>query len=452
MPEIAPKVTVYISSHNYGEYLEQAVESVLRQSFDDWELFLVDDNSSDNTREIMQFYAGAERITLLKGEGRGLIPVANKVLSLARGEYIIRLDADDLFDENILLVLSNYMDRHPDVAMTFPDYYLMDQDGVSYSVFRKESLNGHDNVQDLPPHGACTMIRASVLREIGGYDETLSAQDGFYVWSRIREMYGVHNINLPLFRYRQHGYNLTRNSTRITMARQAVKRSVCDGKHACDDPIVAVIPCRKCYDFVPDLWKEHIGDYSLLDMAVRKCVDSCLFTHIVVTADTEEVLENLAAYDDDRIRFIPREHSSTYRSRPMTDTLQTVASQLSLPDSSIMLLCYPQAPFSTVETLEEAIHTLIMFEADSVFSAIPLDKPLYRRGANGLTCINPNTFSTSDFNTIYQESRNVFALRASNLKKGNMTGNKSLCFSISGEEVLYVASAQDIALARSFLS
>jgi len=451
MSEVAPKVTVYISSHNYGEYLEQAVESVLRQNFDRWELFLVDDNSSDNTRDILQYYRGAGRIRILQGEGRGLIPVANTVLELARGEYIIRLDADDVFDENILLVLSNYLDRNPDVAMVFPDYYLMDQDGVLYSSFRKESLAGNDNVQDMPPHGACTMIRTSVLREIGGYDASLPAQDGFYVWSRIRDKYGVHNINLPLFCYRQHGYNLTRNAARITLARQAVKKSVCDGMGTCEQPVVAVIPCRSCYDFVPDVWKERIGGQSLLDMAVGKCVDSALFSSIVVTSDTTEVLDTIGGVSDPRLRFLPREHASTYRSRPMTDTLKSVAAQLALPDSAIMLLCYPQAPFTTVETLEEAVHTLLMFDADSVFTAIPVDKPLYRRGPNGMTCINPSTFSTSDFNTIFQESRNVFALKVGNLKKGSMTGNKSICYPIAGEEVLYINSAQDLAAARSFL-
>ena len=450
MPEVTPKVTVYIVSHNYGKYLERAIESVLRQTMDDWELFIVNDNSSDNTREIMQCYSGVERIQLLEGEGRGLIPVANKVLSLARGKYLIRLDADDIFDENILLVLSNCLDKNEDVALVFPDYYLMDETGVSYSSIRKESLSGNDNVQDSPPHGACTMMRKSVLDELGGYDESLRAQDGFYIWSRIRGRYGVRNINLPLFYYRQHGTNLSKNSARITLARQEIKKIACEDISDCDMSMVAVIPCRTNYDFTPSLWKEKVGGVTALEHALRKCSDSKLFTEIVVTADSDEVLEYIEKVDDDRIMFIPRDHKSTFRSTPMTNTLQKVRSILELSDQAVMLLCYPQAPFTTPATLEEAIYTMLMFDADSVFTAVPIEEPLYRRGVNGMTCINPANFTTSDFNTVFKESRNVFALRVKNLKRGSITGSKSICFPVENDEQLYINSAQDLALARSF--
>jgi len=449
MSEIAPKVTVYIVSHNYGQYLEHAIESVLRQSMDDWELYIIDDKSADNTREIMQCYSEIGKITLLEGEGRGLIPIANTILQVASGKYIIRLDADDVFDENILLVLSNYLDRNDDTALVFPDYYLMDETGVSYSSIRKESLSGNDNVQDAPPHGACTMMRKSVLDEVGGYDESLKAQDGFYIWSKIRGRYGVRNVNLPLFYYRQHGTNLTRNSARITMARQEIKKLACDDISTCDMSIVAVIPCRQHYDFTPNLWNEKIGDMSALEHALSKCTRSEIFSKIVVTSDTDDVLECMKQFDDERIVFIPRDHKSTFRSKPMTDTLEKVSKELDLPDQAVMLLCYPQAPFTTPATLEEAVYTVLMYEADSAFTAVPMEEPLYRRGANGMTCINPANFTTSDFNTVFKESRIVFALKVSNLKRGSITGSKSICFSVDNDEQLYVNSAQDLILARS---
>ena len=124
-----PTITVYIVSHNYGRYLEDAIESVLRQSVDNWELLIFDDNSTDNTKDVIQLYQGDSRIRTFFTPSIGLPAVCNRALTEARGEYVIRLDGDDVFDDNILLVLSNYLERDSACAMVFPDYFLMDEHG-----------------------------------------------------------------------------------------------------------------------------------------------------------------------------------------------------------------------------------------------------------------------------------------------------------------------------------
>ena len=92
MPD-KPKITVYVPSHNYGTYLEGAVESVLRQTVDNWELLIIDDGSTDDTAEVMALYAGDERIRCFTTGGVGLPAVCNLALREGRGEYLIRLDA-----------------------------------------------------------------------------------------------------------------------------------------------------------------------------------------------------------------------------------------------------------------------------------------------------------------------------------------------------------------------
>ncbi len=127
-----PKVTVYILSHNYAQYLPQAVESVLNQLYTDWELLLIDDGSDDDSARIMERYAQAdpERIRVFSHHpARGLTACANLALGEARGDYIIRLDADDYFDESALLVLATYLDRHPEVGLVYPNYYYVNAAG-----------------------------------------------------------------------------------------------------------------------------------------------------------------------------------------------------------------------------------------------------------------------------------------------------------------------------------
>jgi glycosyltransferase involved in cell wall biosynthesis len=118
---IMPRITVYIASRNYGRFLGEAIESVLRQTVDDWELLLIDDGSTDDTSQVMDLYRGHPRIKIHRTDGIGLPAVSNLALREAKGDYIIRLDGDDFFDENILLILGSYLDRDGELALVFPD-------------------------------------------------------------------------------------------------------------------------------------------------------------------------------------------------------------------------------------------------------------------------------------------------------------------------------------------
>ena len=121
--ERAPLVTVYITNHNYGRYVEQAIQSVLRQTLRDFELIIIDDGSTDNSREIIERYADHEQIVTIYQQNKGLNVTNNIALRAARGRYLMRLDADDYLDENALMVLAGVLERNPDVGLVFPDYF-----------------------------------------------------------------------------------------------------------------------------------------------------------------------------------------------------------------------------------------------------------------------------------------------------------------------------------------
>ena len=132
------KITVYITNYNYGQYIEQAIESVLSQSIDDWELIVIDDGSSDNSLERIDKYRVNEKITIIAQENKGLNITNNVAVRLARGIYIVRLDADDFLDENFLLVLSNILDQRSDIGLVYPDYYHVDPDGNIIETIRRK--------------------------------------------------------------------------------------------------------------------------------------------------------------------------------------------------------------------------------------------------------------------------------------------------------------------------
>jgi glycosyltransferase involved in cell wall biosynthesis len=278
-----PRITVYVPSRNYGRFLGDAIESVLRQTVDDWELIVINDGSVDETAEVMNLYRGHPKISLHQTESIGLAAVCNFALARARGRYVIRLDGDDVFDENILLVLGNVLDRDSSVALVFPDYYLVDNFGEIFAQERRQRLYSVTHSFDLPPNGACTLVRADVLRDVGGYREDVNAQDGFDLWTKVATRYKCSNVNLPLFYYRRHGSNLTGDSQRIINARRQIKKDAVKERLAALRPILAVVPCRRNFDFTPDLWKQEIAGKTLLDRDLDVFLTSDLFDHVVVT-------------------------------------------------------------------------------------------------------------------------------------------------------------------------
>ncbi len=287
-----PKITVYLPSHNYGKFLGEAIESVLRQSVDDWELIIIDDNSTDNTAEVMQLYEGHPNISLHHTDGIGLPSVCNYALKHARGEYVIRLDGDDVFNENILLVLRNLLDKNPDIALVHPDYYLVDIYGEVYSHERRRRYSGNHKL-DMPPNGACTMVRKDIIEKVGGYREDLGAQDGYDLWIKLGTDYKSAHINIPLFYYRRHRENLTGNVKRIISARQQIKKDAIKSQLEGLRPLIAVIPCRKHFDFIEDLWHQEINGQTLLERDIDICLSSPLFDHVVVACDNLEVKETI---------------------------------------------------------------------------------------------------------------------------------------------------------------
>ena len=98
----APLVTVYITNFNYGSYIKDAIESVLNQSFKDIELIIIDDGSSDNSKEIIERYMQLNYVRVIFQKNKGLNITNNIAMRLARGKYLVRLDADDYFRKDAI--------------------------------------------------------------------------------------------------------------------------------------------------------------------------------------------------------------------------------------------------------------------------------------------------------------------------------------------------------------
>lgn len=443
----ACKTTVYVVCHNHERFIQTALESVLRQSTDDWELLIFDDRSTDRSRDIIERFRHHPRVQVFFTEGIGLPRICNQAIERARGRYLMRLDGDDVLDENILLVLGNALDRQPELGLVFPDYYLIDEFGSIISREWREKLYDANHALDEPPHGACTMMRLAMLKEIGGYREDLGGQDGLDIWVRIKENFRSANINIPLFSYRRHQGNLTGNVRRIVAARRQIKKDAARARLAAIRPITAVIPCRRHYDFVPDLWRQEIRGQSLLARALAHACQSDVVDRIVVACDNPEAEAVLAGFPDPRLHFFLRPPAETLGGYGLAPTLSRIVEPLPGAAQGVTLIHYVQAPFLTVGTLEEAIHTLVLNEADSCFGVEEVTNLLYRRSPHGLQAINRPGGMASDFGAIFREAPTALATRNRNFKTGSLFGPRLLGFVTLPEEGYFVNNATKLAIA-----
>jgi hypothetical protein len=210
---VPPQVTVLMAVHNGVPHLAKAVESLLRQTLGDFEIVVVDDGSTDGTREVVASYADPRIRLVVNDRNLGLAASLNRGLSVAAGEYVARLDADDLSDPTRLERQAAFLDANPDVALVGAWHRTIDTAGT---VIKEYSLPcTHADIRwallfYCPfVHSAVMWRRQRVEHLVGGYDETLSYSMDYELWSRIARRMPVANLPERLVSLRVHPASLT---------------------------------------------------------------------------------------------------------------------------------------------------------------------------------------------------------------------------------------------------
>ncbi len=200
-----PTISVLMGVYNEEEFLEEAIESILAQTFEDFEFLIVDDDSIDRSSEIVDSYDD-DRIKLIRNEtNQGLTVSLNRALDQATGKYIARQDADDVSEPHRFERQVSFLECHDDVALVGTGAYLIDGDGnvvdkrIGYCNPKFEDFLEKSHLV----HGSI-LARRSVLEELGGYDEFFRYGQDYDLWLRLSKRYEVANIPDPLYRHRIH--------------------------------------------------------------------------------------------------------------------------------------------------------------------------------------------------------------------------------------------------------
>jgi glycosyltransferase involved in cell wall biosynthesis len=205
-----PKVSVTIPVFNASQFISQAIESVLNQTYSDYELIVVDDGSTDDTASIVMKYG--ERLRYIYQKNQGLSSARNTGIEKAEGEYLAFLDADDYWDKEKLKHQVAVLNNSPDTGVVYTALRVVDKDGHLIEA-RRCLAKGHIFSNLLTENcvvGSCSssLIRRKCFEKVGTFDETLSASEDWDLWLRIASHYSFDFVDLPLTFYRLHAGNM----------------------------------------------------------------------------------------------------------------------------------------------------------------------------------------------------------------------------------------------------
>lgn len=450
-----PKVTVYIPTHNYGKYIEQAIRSVLRQTMDDWELIVIDDGSTDNTQSVLDPFRTHPKIRIVEQTNQGLNVTNNIAIRLATGSYMMRLDADDYLDENILLILSNILDIKDSVGLVYPDYYLVDDEGEMLEVVRREKIGEEVQLLDLPAHGACTMIRREILMEVGGYYEEFNKQDGYGLWLKFIRRYQPDNVNIPLFYYRQHGESLTGDKRNLLQVRGQVKRRFMEEEATPLPKVLGLVPIAEQPSFALGAPFTDLAGKPLIAHTLDEIVKAKLLDKVVVSSASQKVLDFVGQYGS--ILALHRPKNLTKLSSPIEDTITHVLESLKresgyVPDA--ICICYISHPFRRAEHIDRAIDTLTIFQVDSVISIQEELSLCYHHGRQGLLPINGSRDRSLrlERKSIFKENGAIYLTKVGIVQSGMLLGDRLGHITMLSEESVSIKSQFDFLVAENILT
>ncbi len=202
-----PKVSVVIPVYNGEAYLAESIESVVNQTFPDWELLLVDDCSADGSSEIMRKYAEMDsRIHFLTNPVNLKLPrTLNRGFQHAHGEYLTWSSDDNRYAPEAIEIMVRALDAHPGYGLVYCDMDYIHEDGIALAHQSPEL----DRLYVEDPIGACFLYRREILDTVGEYDPDMILVEDYDYWLRISQKYPILHVPKCVYQYRFHGNSLT---------------------------------------------------------------------------------------------------------------------------------------------------------------------------------------------------------------------------------------------------
>ena len=287
-----PQLSVLMTVYNGDDFLHKSIDSILDQTYTNFEFIIVDDGSRDRTWRILKEYeAKDQRIVLLRnGTNMGVPRSSNKGLGIARGQYVARMDADDISMPERLAVQVAFLDEHPEVGVVGSFVQLFDLDETLGNVWHyptrhaliKWSLCFHS-----PLAHPSVVFRRAIVEHIGGYDDAFPASHDRDLWLRLSSVTRFANLPKVYLKYRDHHPNSISKRLRDVQIHNSAKT----GQRMMFNILGWQAPFEISYGF-------RVGRFETPDKAVQAaCIIKKLY-HAFVTQEQLSILEKYAIHKD----------------------------------------------------------------------------------------------------------------------------------------------------------
>jgi glycosyltransferase involved in cell wall biosynthesis len=240
-----PRVSVVMPNHNGGPWLAEAVESVLAQTLADFELLVIDDGSTDDSRALLAGFACRDpRVRVLAQPRRGLTVALNRGLAQARAPLLARLDSDDIARPRRLERQVDFMDQHPRVGLVGSSALQIDVNGrprgQRIAETRPEALTRALERSNPFVHSSI-MARTDLMWRLGGYRCAFEAAEDYDLWLRLAEVAEIANLPEFLISYRMHDASVSRTkSLRQAFSVRLARGAAAARRAGGDDPTNAL--------------------------------------------------------------------------------------------------------------------------------------------------------------------------------------------------------------------
>ena len=201
-----PKISVVMSAFNEESHIKNAILSIQNQTFQDWELVIVDDGSSDHTLDIIKKLAELDNriVLIINNQNMGLAKSLNKGIYASKGQYIARMDADDYSLPNRLSSQLNFMEINQNISVLGTGATYCDSNGKKLS-----DINFPENHNDIvrfllkssPILHPSVLMRKTFIQKLGGYDESYFRGQDYDLWFRGKKIGKYHNLQESLIKY-----------------------------------------------------------------------------------------------------------------------------------------------------------------------------------------------------------------------------------------------------------
>ncbi|QOV87971.1 glycosyltransferase family 2 protein [Humisphaera borealis] len=207
--EKSPTVSVLMSVYNGGAYLPPCIDSILGQTFKDFEFIIIDDGSKDDSPAVLKEYADRDsRIRLVVRANKGLTKTLNEAYKLSRGKYLARMDCDDVAVPTRFAAQVAFLGDHPDVACTGGYFQLIDGESRLLTTLKPPTDDAAIQADCLAGHNPIchpsAMIRRTAMDAVNGYDERFKTTQDLDLWLRLGEVGKLANVPEVVLKFRLH--------------------------------------------------------------------------------------------------------------------------------------------------------------------------------------------------------------------------------------------------------